>query len=229
MKGLLYKEWTILTGSYKRSVLFFAAFYGIVSVLTRLGQMGYMFILVFSLLAGSTVSFDENSRWDTYARTLPVTPEQIVGCKYLLGLCGVALGNVVATLIAVLVNLRSPVYDYASFHQSAADIATTLLACSSMALLFVAAILPFSYKFNSVSARSRVFLLLAVLSAAVGLVIAALPENTRNTLRDALVYKMINTDELHAILLFAGIFAATLIVYAFSYKICVGIYKRKEY
>ena len=225
MKGLLYKEWTILTGSYKRSVLFFAVFYGIISILSRQAYMGYALILVFAMLAGSTISFDENSHWDTYARTLPVTPAQIVGCKYLLGLGGIALGNAVAVLIAVLVNLRSPVYDYAYFHQSAADIAAALLVCSSMALLFVAAILPFSYKFNSVNARSRIFLLFAVLSAAGGLVISVLPDNTR----DALVHQMNSMEEIHAMLLFAGLFAAVLLVYAVSYKICVGIYKRKEY
>lgn len=229
MKGLLYKEWAILTGSYKRSVLFFAVLYGIIGILSRQAYMGYALILVFAMLAGSTISFDENSHWDTYSRTLPVTPAQIVGCKYLLGLGSVALGNAAAVLIAVLVNMRSPVYDYAYFHQSTTDIAAALLVCSSMALLFVAAILPFSYKFNSVNARSRIFLLFTVLSAAVGLIIAVLPEDTRNILRDAMVNTMINTDEIHAMLLFAGLFAAALLVYAVSYKICVGIYKRKEY
>ena len=110
MKGLLYKEWTFLTGSYKRSVLFFAVFYGIIGVLSRQAYMGYALILVFAMLAGSTISFDENSHWDTYARTLPVTPAQIVGCKYLLGLGGVVLGNAAAVLIAVLVNLRAPAH-----------------------------------------------------------------------------------------------------------------------
>lgn len=229
MKGLLYKEWAILTGSYKRSVLFFAVLYGIIGILSRQAYMGYALILVFAMLAGSTISFDENSHWDTYSRALPVTPAQIVGCKYLLGLGSVALGNAAAVLIAVLVNMRSPVYDYAYFHQSTTDIAAALLVCSSMALLFVAAILPFSYKFNSVNARSRIFLLFTVLSAAVGLIIAVLPEDTRNILRDAMVNTMINTDEIHAMLLFAGLFAAALLVYAVSYKICVGIYKRKEY
>lgn len=225
MKGLLYKELTILTGSYKRSVLFFAVLYGIIGILSRQAYMGYALIPVFALLAGSTISFDENSHWDTYARTLPVTPAQIVGCKYLLGLGGLALGNAAAVLIAILVNLRFPVAFYAEQHQSAADIAAALLVCSSMALLFAAAIFPFSYRFNSVTARSRIFLLFAVLSAAVGLVIAVLPDNTRN----ALVHQMNSMDEIHAMLLFAGLFAAALLVYAVSYKICVGIYKRKEY
>ena len=97
--------------------------------------------------------------------------------------------------------------------------------CSSIALLFVAAVFPFSYKFNSINARSRIFLTFAILSAAVGLVISVLPEN----LRDALVHQLNSADETLAMLLFVGLFAAALIVYAISYKICVEIYTRKEY
>lgn len=225
MKGLLYKEWTILTGSFKRNVVFFAVLYGIISVLSRQAYMGYTLILVFALLAGSTISFDENSHWDTYARTLPVTPAQVVGCKYLLGLGGVALGDVTAALIAVLVDLRTPVLYYAESHQSVGDIAAAILVCSSMALLFLAVMLPFSYKFNSVSARSRMFLVFAILSAMVGLVISALPEH----LRDELVHLLNSTDANFALLLFVGILAAALILYGVSYKICVEVYRRKEY
>ena len=226
MKGLLWKEWTILTGSFKRNVVFFAAFYGVISVLSRQAYMGYALILVFALLAGSTVSFDENSHWDTYARTLPVTPAQIIGCKYLFGLGGVALGAAVAAGIAALVSLRTSVLFYSETgRQSVGDVAASILVCSSIALLFVAAVFPFSYKFNSINARSRIFLTFAILSAAVGLVISFLPEN----LRDALVHQLNSADETLAMLLFVGLFAAALIVYAISYKICVDIYTRKEY
>lgn len=38
MKGLLYKEWAILTSSYKQSVFFIAFLYGGISILT--GQTG---------------------------------------------------------------------------------------------------------------------------------------------------------------------------------------------
>lgn len=226
MKGLMYKEWCILSGSFKRNVVFFAAFYGIISVLSRQAYMGYALILVFALLAGSTVSFDENSHWDSYARTLPVTPAQIIGCKYLFGLGGVGLGALTAAVIAALVSLRTPVLIYSDTGaQSAADAAAAILVCSSMALLFVAAVFPFSYKFNSVNARSRIFLTFAILSAAIGLVISALPEN----LRGELVHRLNGADENLAMLLFVGLFAAALILYAVSYKICVEIYKRKEY
>ncbi len=93
MKGLLYKEWATLTSSYKQSVFFFAFLYGGISILTGQTGMAYGLLVIFSILITSTISFDENSHWDIYVRTLPVTPAQLVGSKYLFGLCGLAAGH----------------------------------------------------------------------------------------------------------------------------------------
>lgn len=43
MKGLLYKEWAILTSSYKQSVFFIAFLYGGISILTGQTGMAYVF------------------------------------------------------------------------------------------------------------------------------------------------------------------------------------------
>ena len=108
MKGLLYKEWAILTSSYKQTVFFIAFLYGGISILTGQTGMAYALLVVFSILITSTISFDENSHWDIYARTLPVTPAQLVGSKYLFGLCGLALGTVCTVLIVALNNVLPP-------------------------------------------------------------------------------------------------------------------------
>lgn len=76
MKGLLYKEWATLTSSYKQTVFFIAFLYGGISILTGQTGMAYALLVVFSILITSTISFDENSHWDIYVRTLPVTPAQ---------------------------------------------------------------------------------------------------------------------------------------------------------
>ena len=74
MKGLLYKEWATLKSSYKQTVFFIAFLYGGISILTGQTGMAYALLVVFSILITSTISFDENSHWDIYVRTLPVTP-----------------------------------------------------------------------------------------------------------------------------------------------------------
>lgn len=108
MKGLLYKEWATLTSSYKQTVFFIAFLYGGISILTGQTGMAYALLVVFSILITSTISFDENSHWDIYARTLPVTPAQLVGSKYLFGLCGLALGTVCTVLIVALNQCAPP-------------------------------------------------------------------------------------------------------------------------
>lgn len=183
MKGLLYKEWATLTSSYKQSVFFFAFLYGGISILTGQTGMAYGLLVIFSILITSTISFDENSHWDIYVRTLPVTPAQLVGSKYLFGLCGLALGTVYTVLIVALNNVLPPLLFWHTVYKvPPLECLAALLACGSMALLLVALLLQL---FNA----SDEVLLTGLVAAFVGL----------------------------------------LAVYFVSYKVCVGIYKRKEY
>ena len=138
MKGLLYKEWATLTSSYKQTVFFIAFLYGGISILTGQTGMAYALLVVFSILITSTISFDENSHWDIYARTLPVTPAQLVGSKYLFGLCGLALGTVCTVLIVALNNVLPPLLFWHTVYKvPPLECLATLLACGSMALLLV--------------------------------------------------------------------------------------------
>jgi len=211
MKGLLYKEWATLTSSYKQTVFFIAFLYGGISILTGQTGMAYALLVVFSILITSTISFDENSHWDIYARTLPVTPAQLVGSKYLFGLCGLALGTVCTVLIVALNNVLPPLlFRHTVYKVPPLECLAALLACGSMAL---------SYRFNSVKARSWLFLIIGVLGGCFGLVASVSPD----------LMQLFNApDEV----LLAGLVAAfvgLLAVYFVSYKVCVGIYKRKEY
>ena len=170
MKGLLYKEWATLTSSYKQTVFFIAFLYGGISILTGQTGMAYALLVVFSILITSTISFDENSHWDIYARTLPVTPAQLVGSKYLFGLCGLALGTVCTVLIVALNNVLPPLLFWHTSYK------VPPLECLAALLMQL---------FNA----SDEVLLTGLVAAFVGL----------------------------------------LAVYFVSYKVCVGIYKRKEY
>ena len=132
MKGLLYKEWATLTSSYKQTVFFIAFLYGGISILTGQTGMAYALLVVFSILITSTISFDENSHWDIYARTLPVTPAQLVGSKYLFGLCGLALGTVCTVLIVALNNVLPPLlFWHTSYKVPPLECLAALLACGS--------------------------------------------------------------------------------------------------
>lgn len=220
MKGLIYKEWTILSKSYKQMVFFLAVLYGGIALATGMTSMAFALPIVFAIMITSTIAFDENSRWDTYARTLPVTPAQIVGCKYLCGLGGLAFGTVCTAAVAALSNLVPPLLvEHDVTPPTALDVAAGLLVCSAMSLLFVALLLPLSYKFNSTKARSWLFLIVGVLAGCVGLLIG---------LSDKASAFFTAPDEVILPLL-AVFFVVMLAVYGVSYKVCVGIYRQKEY
>ena len=215
MKGLLYKEWATLKSSYKQTVFFIAFLYGGISILTGQTGMAYALLVVFSILITSTISFDENSHWDIYVRTLPVTPAQLVGSKYLFGLCGLALGTVCTVLIVALNNVLPPLLFWHTVYKvPPLECLAALLACGSMALL-----LPLSYRFNSVKARSWLFLILGVLGGCIGLVASVSPD----------LMQLFNAPDEVLLTGLVAAFVGLLAVYFVSYKVCVGIYKRKEY
>lgn len=226
MKGLLQKEFAVLATSFKRNILLITILYAAISVASRQPYMGYALMLVFAMAACSVVSFDENSHWDSYVRTLPVTPEQIIGCKYLFALGGLAVGTVFAVIISGLVNLVVSVwyYDPDAF-QSPAEIVAAILVCGSITLLSVALVLPFSYRFNSVNARSLIFLIFALLCGLGGIISVVLPER----IRSVLLSRLNAADETSALFLFAAFFVSMLVLYGVSCRICVDIYEKKEY
>ena len=98
MKGLLCKDWAILVNSYKKNFLIMVVLYLGMAVCLHMDYLCYALVAVCGVYASSTMNFDDSAHWDTYARTLPVTPGQVVGCKYLLGLLFTLFGSVCAAV-----------------------------------------------------------------------------------------------------------------------------------
>ncbi len=86
MKGLLYKDISIMTRSFKGNILLLVALYGVLILVTREAYLAYAMTVVWGIYVASTINYDEQAHWDAYAATLPVTPGQVIGSKYLL--CG---------------------------------------------------------------------------------------------------------------------------------------------
>ena len=98
MKGLLYKDLC----QAKRSCRFIG-----VAVLIMMGisvfamKSGSWFMVLYAgMLTGtipmSLLTLDTTSGWCVYQRTLPLSAEQIVGCKYLVGLCMAGIAGLLA-------------------------------------------------------------------------------------------------------------------------------------
>lgn len=148
MKGLLCKDWAILVNSYKKNFLIMVVLYLGMAVCLHMDYLCYALVAVCGVYASSTMNFDDSAHWDTYARTLPVTPGQVVGCKYLLGLLFTLFGSVCAAVGIFLAGQYTDVLE-ATF---------SILVIAAFSLLLFAVNMPFSYKFGAVRARTWVYL-----------------------------------------------------------------------
>ena len=74
MKGLLYKDISIMTRSFKGNILLLMALYGVLILVTREAYLAYAMTVVWGIYVASTINYDEQAHWDAYAATLPVTP-----------------------------------------------------------------------------------------------------------------------------------------------------------
>lgn len=217
MKGLLCKDWAILVNSYKKNFLILVLLYLGMAVCLHMDYLCYALVAVCGVYASSTMNFDDSSHWDAYARTLPVTPGQVVGCKYLLGLLFTLFGSVCAAVGIFLAGQYTDVLE-ATF---------SILVIAAFSLLLFAVNMPLSYKFGAVRARTWVYLVTFFAVFATIYVMEKLPYLQRSAVTSQLDTMGNAITARPALLLLPC--AAVLLLYLGSWALSVQIYQRKEF
>ena len=217
MKGLLCKDWAILVNSYKKNFLILVLLYLGMAVCLHMDYLCYALVAVCGVYASSTINFDDSAHWDTYARTLPVTPGQVVGCKYLLGLLFTLFGSGCAAVGIFLAGQYTDVLE-ATF---------SILVIAAFSLLLFAVNMPFSYKFGAVRARTWVYLVTFFAVFATIYVMEKLPYLQRSAVTSQLDTMGNAITARPALLLLPC--AAVLLLYLGSWALSVQIYQRKEF
>ena len=217
MKGLLCKDWAILVNSYKKNFLILVLLYLGMAVCLHMDYLCYALVAVCGVYASSTMNFDDSAHWDTYARTLPVTPGQVVGCKYLLGLLCTLFGSLRAAVGIFLAGQYTDVLE-ATF---------SILVIAAFSLLLFAVNMPLSYKFGAVRARTWVYLVTFFAVFATIYVMEKLPYLQRSAVTSQLD-TMGNAITAQPVLLLLPC-AAVLLLYLGSWALSVQIYQRKEF
>ena len=219
MKGLLYKDFQLLRNSYTRSILTVLLLYAAIILLTRQIFVAYALVFLASVYVSTTISFDEQAHWDSYARTLPVSAGQIVAAKYLLNLVFM-LAAVCALLLSALLPLSAGIAGDAAAVPLPEQL-SGILGSGAVSLLASSLTLPISYKFGGVRARSFVGTAFLVLFVLAFLLIRCLPAGFMHDTVAALNA----VSEQQVWLWVVLIFAALLALYAASCAVCVRIYK----
>ncbi len=215
MKGLLYKDISIMTRSFKGNVLLLMALYGVLILVTREPYLAYAMTVVWGIYVASTINYDEQAHWDAYAATLPVTPGQVIGSKYLLCVVSTAIGAVIALALVLLAGAGGAEYSFG------------ILACAEVSVLTNALLMPITYRFGA--ARSRVYLMALVFLIVFSISFAVQAYLSSQT--EAFFINMDTTLQAQTAIV-AGITALSLlltaVLYAISYTICVRVYAKKE-
>ena len=211
MKGLLYKDISIMTRSFKGNILLLVALYGVLILVTREAYLAYAMTVVWGIYVASTINYDEQAHWDAYAATLPVTPGQVIGSKYLLCAASTAIGAVLSRALVFLAGVGGAEYTLG------------ILVCAEVSVLMNALLMPITYRFGA--AKSRAYLMFIVFA-----IVFAAQEILQNQTQVGIAG--MNTTLQAKTALIAGIIALSLlftaVLYAISYTICVRVYAKKE-
>ena len=176
MKGLLYKDWSLIAGGYKTNFLFLLVFYGLLTVAGRMTFLAYAMVFVVGMYASSTISMDENSHWDAYAHTLPVSPGQLVSVKYWLTLILTVASIPLSFFLIALIPAPKPTF---------LEAALGLTAACTVTLFYFSFVIPLSYKFGAAKARSWVSISLLVVAFGPVALFPLLPESTTAPIKNA--------------------------------------------
>ena len=215
MKGLLYKDVSIMTRSFKGNILLLVALYGVLILVTKEAYLAYAMTAVWGIYVASTINYDEQAHWDAYAATLPVTPGQVIASKYLLCAASTAIGAALSLALVLLAGVGGAEYTLG------------ILACAEVSVLTNALLMPITYRFGA--AKSRAYLMVIVFAIVFGACFAA-QEVFQNQSQAVSVGMdaMFRSETALAVAAIAVSLLATAILYAISCTICTRIYAKKE-
>ncbi len=211
MKGLLLKDFCILKKQMKLMVVF-VIFYAIWAVAAKMPtMMGTMVILLSIMMPISSMSYDEAGQWYRYAFSLPIPRRTLVLSKYVLGFL-VSLGGLVVSAIGNIIILAL------TNGENALESWLTIIGFLELGVIFLSIIIPILFKYGVEKGRLFIVVIAVIPSLLVALLGSTL--KTSGTL-------MPSAELLQAILYSSPLF--TLAIFLISFRISVGICRKKEY
>ena len=211
MKGLLLKDFCILKKQMKLMVVF-VIFYAIWAVAAKMPtMMGTMVILLSIMMPISSMSYDEAGQWYRYAFSLPIPRRTLVLSKYVLGFL-VSLGGLVVSAIGNIIILAL------TNGENAWESWLTIIGFLELGVIFLSIIIPILFKYGVEKGRLFIVVIAVIPSLLVALLGSTL--KTSGTL-------MPSAELLQAILYSSPLF--TLAIFLISFRISVGICRKKEY
>ena len=212
MKGLLLKD-AYQIWHYAKGVIMAAVVMMLVGVLSMKGGSNFFMMyggLMLGILPMTLLTYDQNSRFSAYSAALPVTKEQLVGGKYLIGLCGMVLAELLSMAALAAAQL---LWGTVTVQLTVA----TLLQVALMTLLGNIILLPLTYRFGYQKARYVYYLCIGLLASLMGYFVSS-GDNALDSILPAQGSGLV----------LVAVLAAVLVLYAASWRLSVAWYGKAE-
>lgn len=158
MKGLILKDFLNLR-KYSRTVLLVIGFYLLFSLMMdSISFLTGMIVLLMTMTAVTSFSYDDMAKWNVYALTLPVSRRDMVLSKYILALL-LALGG---SLISLLFGVGFAFYRHQQLDEQFIIIAVVF----GVALVFISILFPLIYRYGVEKSRMFMMIIFAAPTAA---------------------------------------------------------------
>lgn len=213
MKGLLLKD-AYQTWYYAKSVVVAAMVMMGAGVATMINGANFFIVyagFLLGMLPMTLLAYDQTSKFNAYSAALPATKEQLVGCKYIIGLCGLVLAEIFAAVALGVAQLHWAAVDDAL-------VVSTLVQVGMITLLNSAILLPLNYRFGYEKAKYVFYLMVGLIAAVMGFGVAA---NEDGVVRNLLPQGISPVALL-------GIAVVVLVLYALSWRLSVVWYGKAE-
>ena len=222
MKGIITKDLLGLkqVGLTMGLLMVFYLFLGFMSMKDSDGGMSYfsiMALVINVMVPLSCAGYDEQCGWDSFGASLPVSKNQIVACRYIVGL--IVMGF--TTLVVLAANLV-----FEAFGGTPTGILGYLIPIL-VTVFYIAIMTPIIYKFGVQKSRFiiiAVMLVPAMLIAGLGIFMSNHADEDSNMIFDT-IDSIPEVPVLPAVIVLTVIAAA---FYALSMLLSMRIYKNKE-
>ena len=204
MKGLLLKDWYLITRYCRFVYLMILAF-----IVGSLFLSGFTIFLSYPFLFGAITpvtlySYDEREKWHIYSAALPVSRAQLVSAKYIIGL----LSEAAVLLLSVVIRLVARPF----MPEGAFDDSISVLIMSALSLVAPAVTLPLMFRLGAEKGRIAFTIVLAFFAA-----VFVVFMNNAAILQS-------KTAHIHPALL-----CVALALYAASWLLSIALYKKREF
>ena len=176
--------------------------------------------LMLGILPMTLLAYDQNSRFSAYSAALPVTKEQLVGGKYLIGLCGMALTELLSMAALAAVRASQAALAAAQLLWGTVTVqltVATLLQVAMLTLLGNMILLPLTYRFGYEKAKYVYYLCIGMLGGLMGIAVSS-----DGTLLNSIL------PAHGSLLVLVVVLAAALALYALSWRLSVAWYGKVE-